>query len=239
MLFAFRVLWLSLALSLSLISLVLALPRPPTSTPSSPQSADAETVREFTEKYGLAIAAGDLEALRQLWHPPSPHLAARLRHYQYLFANTRIEFIKMDVTRLEVTGERAISHLTMDERHLDKKPGSILSAPDAYHGACRSLEWSKTGAGRKIEREFSVQDELAARLEAAASAQERDELLEKEQAFVTDTLVGALVTRGHRHSLRGDDDAALRCYRLERAVAEKIGDPAGIAGSWLNIGVLK
>jgi len=58
----------------------------------------------------------------------------------------------------------------------------------------------------KIEREFSVQDELAAILEAAASEQERDEIVEKEKAFVTDSLVLALTARGNRHRVRGDFD---------------------------------
>jgi CHAT domain-containing protein/tetratricopeptide (TPR) repeat protein len=116
---------------------------------------------------------------------------------------------------------------------------TILSVNDAFHEACRSVEWIKNGAGWKIEREFSVQDELAARLEAAASEQERDSLLEKEKAFVTDTLVGSLSTRGGNHRLRGAYDAALRCFQLAHAVAEKIGDQAGIAGAWVNIGMLK
>lgn len=145
----------------------------------------------------------------------------------------------MQVTRLDLSGDKAVTHLTSDDRHLDKKTGAILSARDAFHGVCRSFEWSKTVAGWKVEREFTVQDELAARLEATASEQERDELLEKEKAFVTDALASALVGRGHRHRFRGDYDAALRCYQLEQAVAEKIGDQAGIAGAWLNIGLIK
>src|SRR5262247_2232075 len=112
--------------------------------------------------------------MRQFWNPQSPNLASRLRVYQGLFSNRRIEFINLKVTRLEVTGDKAVSNLTTDERQLDKKTGAILSEHDALHGYCRSFEWIKTVAGWKIEREFSVQDELAARLEAAASERERD-----------------------------------------------------------------
>src|SRR5262249_8125906 len=185
--FAFRVLLSSLALIMSFNGSFLALPQAPTSTPNPLQSADDETVRTLTEKYGLAITTGAVEAMRQCWNPQSANLASRLRFYQGLFSNTRIEFISLKVTRLEVTGEKAVSHLTTDERQLDKKTGAVLSEHDALHGYCRSFEWIKSGAGWKIEREFSVQDELAARLEAAASEQERDEIVEKEKAFVTDT----------------------------------------------------
>jgi CHAT domain-containing protein len=230
--FAFRGSFCFLALCLNLIS-------PVSARHSLPQSSDEETVRALTERYSLAIAAGDLETIRQFWNPPSPNLASRLRLYEGLFSNTRIEFIKMDVTRLEVTDDKAVSYLTTDERFLDTKTGAILSARDALHGVCRSFEWIKTGFGWKIEREFSVQDELAARLEAAASERERDELLQKEKAFVTDALVSTLTTRGNRHRLRRDYDAALRSYQLQQEVAEKIGDQAGIAGARVSIGLLK
>src|SRR5215813_8450296 len=170
--FAFRVLLRSLALSMIFNGSLLALPQAPTSTPNPLQSSDEETVRALTEKYGLAITAGAIEALRQFWNPQSPHLASRLGVYQRTFSNGRIEFISSKVTRLEVTGEKAVSHLTTDERFLDKKTGAILSFHDAFHGYCHSFEWIKSGAEWKIEREFSVQDELATRLEAAASERE-------------------------------------------------------------------
>jgi CHAT domain-containing protein len=204
---------------------------------SASQSVDEGAVRALTERYGQAITADDVETMRQLWNPQSPNLAVRLRLYQGLFSNTRVEFISMNVTRREVTGDKAVSHLTTDERHLDRKTGAILSARDASHGVCRSFEWIKTSAGWKVEREFTVQDELAARLEATASELERDELLEKEKTFVTDALAYALATRGYRHQLRRNYDAALRCFQLEQAVAEKIGDHAGVAGAWLNFGL--
>jgi CHAT domain-containing protein len=237
--FAFRVLLRSLALSMIFNGSLLALPQAPTSTPNPLQSSDEENVRALTEKYGLAITTGAVEAMRQFWNPQSPNLASRLWVYHGLFSNTRIEFISLKVTRLEVTGEKAVSHLTTDERYLDKKTGAILSEHDAFHGYCRSFEWIKYGAEWKIEREFSVQDELAARLEAAPSEQERDEIVGKEKAFVTDSLVLALTSRGNRYRVRGDFDKALRCFQLRQAVAEKIGDQVGFAGTWLSFGILK
>jgi len=117
MLFAFRVLLRSLALNLSFNGLILAPHQAPASTPNPSQSSDEETVRALTEKYGLAITAGAIEAIRQLCNPQSPNLASRLRYYQGQFSNTRIESISLKVSRLEVTGEKAVSHLTTDERY--------------------------------------------------------------------------------------------------------------------------
>jgi CHAT domain-containing protein len=234
-----RMLLYSLALSLSFNGPILALPPATISTPNPPQLSDEEAVRTLTEKYSLSIAAGDLEAMRQFWNPQSPNLASRLRIYQGLFSNTRIEFTSLKVIRLVITGDKAVSHLMSDERHLDNKTGAILSELGPFHRSCRSFEWIKTGAGWKIERELSVQEELAARLEAAASEQERDQIMEKEKVFVTNTLVVALTTRCQRHRFLGDYDAALRCSQLQQAVAEKIGDQSVIATVWLDIGKLK
>jgi len=177
--------------------------------------------------------------MRGLWDPQSPELAPRLRFYQSALLWQRVELINANVTRLEVIGDKAISNLTSDDRFLDKKTGAILSERDVFHGVCRSFEWVKTGAGWKIEREFSVQDELAAKLDAATSERERDELLIEEKAFVTDALLQSLGGRGHRYRVRVEYDAALRCYHLQQVVSKKIGDQAGIATALANIGVLK
>src|SRR6516225_6803550 len=72
----------------------------------SPQSSDEETLRALTEKYGSAISAGDLETMSQLWNPQSPNVSSRLRHNQGLFSNSRMEFISLTVTSVEVAGER-------------------------------------------------------------------------------------------------------------------------------------
>src|SRR6185503_10727537 len=201
--FAFRASLCLLALSLSLVSPASSQFQSLASTPSPTQSSDEETLRRMTEEYAQAIAAGDLEKMRELWNPQSPNRDSRLRYYQ---GNTRYEFIRMKVSRLEVTGDKAISHVTTDERRLDRKTGVTLSDRDAFHDVCRSIAWVKTGAGWKIEREFSVQDELAGRLEDVASEQERDEILEKEKIFVTDLLVQNLLSRGQSHRVRGDFD---------------------------------
>lgn len=150
----------------------------PTSTPRH-QSSDEEIIRSLTEKYGLAIASGNIEIVRQFWNLESPNLATYVKIYQSTFSNSRIEFIRMEVSRLEMAGNKAFSNLTTDERRLDKKTGTILSERALNHGACRSFEWIKTGAGWKIERDVLIQDELADKLEATTSTEERDKYLKK------------------------------------------------------------
>jgi CHAT domain-containing protein len=203
------------------------------------QASDEESVRAGVEKYASAIVAGEIEAMREFWNPQSPEGDERLGSYQALFSNTRIEFIGLKVTRLEIMGDKAVSHLTADERRLDRKTGTISSDLDAFNGSSRSIEWIKTGAGWKITREFSIQDEIAYRLEVAASAQEDAEILEKEKAFVTNALVSALTIKCQRRRLRGDFDKALRCFQTQREISEKIGYQSGIASASLGVGFLK
>ena len=209
------------------------------STPMRASAAEDESLRALTAQYGRALVAGDLDALRKFWNPQSPNLASQLRSYKNIFAQARLEFTSSDVTRLEVTGDKAVSQLTVDERRLDKKTGAILLTYNTFRGACRSFEWIKTSDGWRLEREFLVQDELAVKLEAASSDQQRNEILEKEQRFVNNTLISALSTRALRHQVRGEYDTALRYIRLQQIVSERIGDRVGMAGAWLNTSIVK
>ena len=210
-----------------------------TSSPMRVASPEEETLRTLTTEYGRALAAGDLEAVGKFWNPKSPNLTTQLRLYKKVFAQARLELISPEVTQLEITGDKAVSQLTVDERRLDKKTGAVLLTFDPFRGACRSFEWVKTDAGWRIEREVLVQDELAVRLEAARTDQQRDEILEKEKRFVNNTLVGALGTRALRHQTRAEYETAMHYAELQKLVAERLGDRIGIAAAWLNIGVVK
>jgi CHAT domain-containing protein len=229
---------LFLVLNLSLITPALPQSNSLASSAMRASATEEQTVRELTEQYGRALMAGDLDAMRKFWNPESPNLATHFRYYKGVLAQARIDFTAVEVTRLEITGNKAVSFLTADERRLDKKTGAVLLTFDPLRGACHSFEWIKTSSGWQIQREFLVQDELAGRLGAARSDQERDEILETEKRFVNNTLVNALGTRMLRHQTRGEYDLASHYIGLQRAVAGQIGDQAGIAGSWLNTGIL-
>ncbi|HVF22447.1 MAG TPA: CHAT domain-containing protein [Pyrinomonadaceae bacterium] len=239
MLHTFRVALSFLVLNLSFVTPAFAQSLSLASTPMRASAAEEESVRTLTAEYGRALAAGDLDAVRKFWNPESPNLAAQLRTYKNVFAQARLELLGPEVTRLEVTGDKAVSQLTVDERRLDRKTGAILLTFDPLRGACRSLEWVKTSSGWRIQREFLVQDELAVRLEAARSDQERDAILEQEKRFVNNTLLGALGTKALRSQTRTDYETALHYASLQRFVAERIGNPIGVAGSWLNTAVVR
>ena len=227
-----------LILNLSLVIPAFAQSNSLTSTPMRASAAEEESLRTLTAEYGRAVVAGDLEAMRKFWNPQSPNLPTQLRSYKNVFAQARVEFSTPEVTQLEITGDKAVSQLTVDERRLDKKTDAVLLVFDPLRGACRSFEWVKTTAGWQIEREFLVQDELAVKLEAARSDNERDELLEKEKRFVNNTLISALGMKAIRHQTRAEYDTALRYVRLQRIVAERTGSQVGVAAAWLNTAVV-
>jgi CHAT domain-containing protein len=230
---------LATLINLSLITAAFAQSNSLTSTPMRASAAEEESLRTLTTEYGRALAAGDLEAVRKFWNPQSPNLSPILRNYKKVFAQTRLELITPEITQLEITGDKAVSQLTVDERRLDKKTGAVMLTFDPFHGAARTFEWKRTDAGWRIEREVLVQDELALKLEAARSDQQRDQILEQEKRFVNNTLVGALGTRALRHQTRAEYETAMRYANLQRIVAERIGDKVGIAASWLNTGVVR
>jgi CHAT domain-containing protein len=228
-----------IALNLSLIVPAFAQSNSFASTALRASTGEEEILRELTASYERALEAGDLNAMRKFWNPQSPNLSTHFRFYKGVLAQAQIYFINAKVTKLEITGDKAVSYFTADERRLDKKTGAIMLTLDPLRGTCRSFEWIRTSTGWQIEREFLVQDELAARLGAARSEQERDEILEKEKRLVNNTLVHSLGLRVMRHQTHLEYDLAMHYVALQRAVAEKIGDDAGIAGSWLNTGLVK
>jgi CHAT domain-containing protein len=210
-----------------------------TSTSVRAAAAEEERLRTLTNEYGRALAAGDLEALRRFWNPQSPNLSSQIRSYKTVFAQARLELNGAEVTRLEIAGDKAVSQLTVEERRVDRKTGAVLLTFDPFHGACRAFEWIKTGEGWQIQREFLVQDELAVRLEAARSERERDEILEQEQRFVNNTLVGALGSKALRHSTRTEYETALRYAGLQQLVSERLNYPIGVAAAWLNTAIIR
>src|SRR5262245_18068978 len=120
----FRVLLCTHALRLGFNGTILALQQAPALNPNPPQSSDEESVRALTLAYGAATAAGELEQMRGFWNPQAPGLAGHFNVYQGLFATQRIEFVNPKLTWLEITGDQARSHLTADERRLDKQTGA-------------------------------------------------------------------------------------------------------------------
>src|SRR6185369_27846 len=125
---------LATLINLSLITAAFAQSNSLTSTPMRAAAAEEESLRTLTAEYGRALASGDVEAVRKFWNPHSANLPPVLHNYKKIYALARIEITKPEVTQLEITGDKAISHLTVEERRFDNKTGAILLTFDPFHG---------------------------------------------------------------------------------------------------------
>src|SRR6185436_13241363 len=99
---------LATLINLSLITAAFAQSNSVTSTPVRATAAEEENLRTLTTEYGRALAAGDLEAVRNFWNPQSPNLPPVLRNYKKVFAQARLEFISPAVTQLEISNDKAV-----------------------------------------------------------------------------------------------------------------------------------
>src|SRR3712207_7809668 len=67
-------------------------------------------------------------SLRKFWNPQSANLPAQFRSYKSVFAHARLEFISPEVTRLEITGDKAVSHLDRKSTRLNSSHANISYA---------------------------------------------------------------------------------------------------------------
>ena len=125
--FACRVSFYLLLLSLNLVNPPFSPSQSLVSTPSPLRSSDEETLRRMTEQYGRAMEEGDLEAMSRLGSPQSSALPARLKHYRGVFSNIRVEFLRMNVSLMEVTGERAVNKQLARATESDERDSTSVS----------------------------------------------------------------------------------------------------------------
>lgn len=87
--------------------------------------------------------------------------------------------------------------------------------------------------------EATAEDELAARLVAAKSDEERQALLAAGKEMATAKLRKALVAQSDALRMKGNYPQALAVLELAQRVAEEINDKAGVAETWNEIGSIR
>jgi CHAT domain-containing protein/tetratricopeptide (TPR) repeat protein len=84
----------------------------------------------------------------------------------------------------------------------------------------------------------SVYDELARRLIAAGTVEERESLLAQDKELLTVELRRAVLALAISFFNQDKYAQSLDATNLARSIAERIGDRAGIAATWINTGLL-
>lgn len=199
------------------------------------QSDDEAAVRSLVERYFEAWRKEDLDAAAGLWSEKSPDLAAGKSRLQTLFsANDRIEVRNLQLRRLAVEGERASTLATFELNPIEV--GTSKPAAPGNGKTIRAMSFVKEAGGWKVWSEAAAEEELAARLVAAQSDEERQALLAAEKETVTAELRKALVARSDALRTKGNYPQALIVLELAGRVAEQTGDKAGTAQSRNRMG---
>lgn len=115
-------------------------------------------------------------------------------------------------------------------RPSDRKNGRTASR------FCALLLLLLTLAAQTLAQANAERERVAAALLAATTAAAREEVLAREKALLTIELRQALIAAGDRHRSRGEFAQALAAYEAAQAVAERIGDEAGVAVALNNTG---
>ena len=221
------------AFQLSLI-LVVALGFQP-STHAQKNSADTETaLRPVVDELFVAYAREDIEGYVKLWSAKSPHLDARRKALQDLFAaNEKIEVKSVAIRNLKEETEKASLRVSVEITALDVKTGK----PAQMFGKMnRALDFVREQGQWKIWKEASAEENLAAALVAAKTEDERSVLLAAEKDLMTVALRKALITQAGKLRTEGSYTEALTLYDLTYRIAEQIGDKSGMATALLGIG---
>ncbi|HEV8484042.1 MAG TPA: CHAT domain-containing protein [Blastocatellia bacterium] len=199
----------------------------PTVAASKFQSGDEAAIRALVEHYFAAYAKEDLDAIVQLWSDKSPDLAqAKARLKEFFSLNQQIETRNLSFRQFKVEGDHANALATVDVSGIDIKTGK----PSAGLGNMnRALSIVKEAGEWRVWRDISAEEELAARLIAAKSDDERKAILGERPEFVNLGLRKALIEQGVALRAKANFPQALTTFELAQRVAEQINDQTGIA----------
>ena len=200
-------------------------------------SPDESAIRAVLDQYFDAYAREDLEACIRLWSASSPNLASRKATLENLFkANDNFKVTNVAIRKLSMDGERATVRLVLEASAVDlktKKPA------DGFGKLNRELQFVKENGAWKIWRDVAAEEELATKLVAAKSQEERDALTAADKELVTAELWKALTTQAARQFNLSNYPQALTINQLSLSIAERIGDKEGIGQALSDIGSVK
>jgi CHAT domain-containing protein/tetratricopeptide (TPR) repeat protein len=227
----FRASWYALALNLSLAGCAFAQVQVSPSGLNSSQSPDESAVRAVVEKYFTLFGNKDLYGLLGLWSEKSPDYASLKQNLQRQFTTGDHRLSLPTMSRVKLAGEQASLRATVN-----LTATSLQSKETREQQLVRNFALVREDGKWKVWRSALAEDDLAEALVKAKTEVERAGLLAEEKELVTVELVRALSSQGDSSYNQGGYQQALSIYRLERSLAEKIGDRPGMARALNNIG---
>ena len=200
---------------------------------ASAQGVDETALRNLVEQYYGAYARKDVDSLKALWSEKSPDAAPALKNLQRIFTVAEsIALASLSVTRVEIDGDRAFVRAAL-EMNVVTKTGR--PAP-GFGKMNRALRFVREGSGWKLWREVSYEEEVSARLAAAATDAERQQLLARESGLIVAELARTLNQQGMQIDDQGDFPRALEVFQLALKFIEQADFKPGIIRVLNNIG---
>lgn len=198
------------------------------------QSAEETALRSLVTQYFEAYARKETNVIKAMWSEKSPDAAASLKILERIFAvSAVIDVAILTITTPKTEGDRASVRAALDMSVLNAKTGKPLPG---FGRMNRSLHFVREAGAWKLWREVSYEEEVAARLAAAATEAERQQLLAQETGLVTAELARTLNAQGMRIDDEGDFQRALEIFHLALKLIEQAGFKPGTIRVLNNIG---
>jgi CHAT domain-containing protein/Tfp pilus assembly protein PilF len=204
---------------------------------SHSQSGEEAAIRALVERYFSAYAREDLEAIGRLWSDKSPDLAQTKATLKEFFSiNHQIETKNYRFRKIKVEEDHATALVTLEITAVDPQ----TNKPQLGLGKrSQNISFVKEAGEWKIQRDASAEAELAARLIAAKSQDERTTLLASDNELLTVELRKTLLQQNRALIRKGSYAQALAVFELAERISEQINDTAGLAQVSIGVGLVR
>lgn len=178
-------------------------------------------IRGLIERFFSAYQREDLEGVVALWSAKSPQLDPAKQSFQLAFdQNEKIEVTDLSMKEYAVGTDRVVVRVTA-------KISAVASATqkpaEGFGTVNRTVELVRESGAWKVWRYTPTEEELAAKLIALKSREERAALLDKESWLVNDALLLALERQSSEHIRLSRYDEALAVLDAALQANERVG----------------
>jgi CHAT domain-containing protein/Tfp pilus assembly protein PilF len=191
--------------------------------------ADEAAIRKLVEQLFASHQKRDLDGAMACWSAKSPLFAGYKQYLQNDFVTSEeTQFLNVALTRWKIGTNQATARLRYERRWRDAK-----TKQSGRQTLVFDVMFVKEADGWKFWQQSNVINDLAARLTAAKTKDEREGLLKNEREAVTLELVRALGNAGVAQANQGKLGEALRLSDISLEVAEQVGEVIGKAHGYL------
>lgn len=198
------------------------------------QVDDTAAIHILIERFFAAYQKEDLEGLMALWSEQSGDLAASRKTLQLTFDDHHsIEVKKLDIGKVTTQTGKTKVQLVVEVSALNTKTGKPA---DGFGKMTRVMQVVQEGAGWKVSRYVSAEEDFAADLLAAKDEEERKLLINSNAERVTPALVRELNKQGKALFGQSKFAQAQVIYEIGLGIATNLDDKTGASLILVGVG---